>query len=64
MGRFKTDYNKQSFAFDIARLRRAGEVTLKDGRTAQLGSSRNEKKAIRVLNDAGIEEFFSTIMFI
>ncbi|MBK5200680.1 MAG: hypothetical protein JJE21_04005 [Spirochaetaceae bacterium] len=64
MGRFKTDYNKQSFAFDIARLRRAGEITLKDGRKVQLGSSRNEKKAIRVLNDEGIEEFFSTIMFI
>jgi hypothetical protein len=63
MGRFRSDYNKQAFAFDIARLRRAGEVILKDGRTVQLGSSRNEKKAIRVLNDAGLEEFFSTIMF-
>jgi hypothetical protein len=63
MGRFRTDYNKQAFAFDIARLRRAGEITIKDGRTVQLGSSRNEKKAIRVLNDAGLEEFFSTIMF-
>lgn len=63
MGRFRSDYNKQAFAFDIARLRRAGEVVLKDGRTVQLGSSRNEKKAIRVLNDAGLEEFFSTIMF-
>lgn len=63
MGRFKSDYNKQAFAFDIARLRRAGEVVLKDGRRIQLGSSRNEKKSIRVLNDAGLEEFFSTIMF-
>ncbi len=63
MGRFKTDYNKQAFAFDIARLRRAGEIMLKDGRKVQLGFSRNEKKAIRVLNDSGLEEFFSTIMF-
>jgi hypothetical protein len=63
MGRFRTDYNKQAFAFDVARLRRAGEVTLKDGRQVQLGSSRNEKKSIRVLNASGVEEFFSTIMF-
>ena len=63
MSRFKSDYNKQAFAFDIARLRRAGEVVIKDGRKIQLGSSRNEKKAIRVLNDAGLEEFFSTVMF-
>jgi len=64
MGRFRSDYNKQAFAFDIARLRRAGEVAIKDGRKVQLGSSRNEKKAIRVLNEAGLEEFFSTIVFI
>ncbi|MDD4082953.1 MAG: hypothetical protein WC162_05955 [Sphaerochaetaceae bacterium] len=64
MGRFRTDYNKQSFAFDIARLRRAGEVIIKDGRKVQLGSSRNENKAIRVLNEAGLEEFFSTIVFV
>lgn len=63
MGRFRTDYNKQAFAFDIARLRRVGDVTLKDGRQVQLGSSRNEKKSIRVLNASGVEEFFSTIMF-
>ncbi|MGD1821630.1 MAG: hypothetical protein ACPKM0_02570 [Pleomorphochaeta sp.] len=63
MGRFKSDYNKQAFAFDIARLRRAGEIIIKDGRKIQLGSSRNEKKAIRVLNDLGLEEFFSTVMF-
>ncbi|MGH4038239.1 MAG: hypothetical protein ACRQFF_10385 [Sphaerochaeta sp.] len=64
MGRFRSDYTKQAFAFDIARLRRAGDIILKDGRQVQLGSSRNEKKAIRVLNDEGFEEFFSTITFV
>ena len=63
MSRFRKDYDQQSFAFDLARLYSAEPVELKDGRKFQFGPSRNNNKAIRILDDAGREQFLATIRF-
>ncbi len=65
MARSKKEYDLQSFAFDLARLyARTSEVkTVKDGRMYQLGPCREGKKAVRILDGEGKEEFLSTIRF-
>lgn len=64
IARLKKEYDIQSFAFDIARLYRSGLREAPDGRTLDLGPSRNNNNAIRVLNEEGKEEFFAMIRFI
>lgn len=64
MSRFRKDYDMQSFAFDLARLYHEGpSVELKDDRKIQWGTSRESKKAIRILDRNGREEFLATIRF-
>ncbi len=63
MSRFRKDYDKQSFAFDIARVFSEEEITLKDGRKFQFGPSRNNNKAIRILDNTGQERYLATIRF-
>jgi hypothetical protein len=64
MSRFRKDYDMQSFAFDLARLYHAGpSVELKGERKIQWGTSRDGKKAIRILDRNGREEFLATIRF-
>lgn len=63
MGRFRRDYDQQSFAFDLARLYRSDIEDTKDGRRYQFGPSRNGGKAIRILNREGKEEYMATIRF-
>jgi len=63
MSRFRKDYDLQSYAFDLARLFMAGNVTIKDGRSFQFGPSRVTKKAIRILDDQGHEQYLATIRF-
>ena len=63
MGRFRRDYDQNSFAFDIARLYGSEEEMTKKGRRWQFGPSRNNSKAIRILDSEGNEEFLATIKF-
>jgi hypothetical protein len=64
MGRFRRDYNAQSYAFDIARLYNGAEdITLADGRKIQFGPSRVNNKAIRILDAFGNELFIATVRF-
>ena len=63
MSRFRKDYDQQSFAFDLARLYAAEPVELKDGRKFQFGPSRNNSKAIRILDSEGREQYLATIRF-
>lgn len=63
MGRFRRDYDQQSFAFDIARLYASGETETKNGKKFQFGPSRNNNKAIRILDREGKEQFLATIRF-
>ena len=64
MGRLKKEYDVQSFAFDIARLYRSGITETKDGRVLDMGPSRDNKNAIRVLDENGKEQFFALISFV
>lgn len=64
MGRLKKEYDMQSFAFDIARLYRSGVTETKDGRVLDMGPSRDNKNAIRVLDENGKEQFFALISFV
>lgn len=63
MGRFRRDYDQQSFAFDIARLYTSDEESTKKGRRWQFGPARNNGKAIRILDSEGNEQFLATIKF-
>lgn len=64
MSRFRKDYDQQSFSFDIARLYAASDVELtKNGRRYQFGPSRNNNKALRILDSEGREQFLATIRF-
>lgn len=63
MSRFRRDYDQQSFAFDLARLYAADLEEIKDGRRFQFGPSRNNSKAIRILDRDGHEQFLATICF-
>lgn len=64
MSRFRKDYDQQNFAFDVARLYSSGVEETKNGRRFQFGSSRNNNKAIRILDQNGKEQFLATICFI
>ena len=63
MSRFRKDYDQQSFAFDLARLYAADVEETKNGRKFQFGPSRNNNKAIRILDKDGKEQFLATIRF-
>ena len=63
MGRFRRDYDQQSYAFYLARLYGSGIKEIKDGRRIQFGPSREGNKAIRILDSQGREEYLSTIRF-
>ncbi len=63
MGRFRKDYDQQSFAFDLARLYNSGEDATKKGRRFQFGPSRDGKKSIRILDKEGKEQYLATICF-
>lgn len=64
MGRFRKEYDQQSYAFDLARLYNSGEEWTKDGRRIQFGPSREGKKTIRILDKEGKAQFLATIRFI
>lgn len=64
MSRFRKEYDQQSFSFDIARLYAASGVEkTKNGRRYQFGPSRNNNKALRILDSEGREQFLATIRF-
>lgn len=63
MSRFRKDYDQQSFAFDLARLYTSDVEETKTGRKFQFGPSRNNNKAIRILDKDGKERFLATIRF-
>lgn len=63
MSRFRKDYDQQSFAFDLARLYASEVEETKNGRKFQFGPSRNNNKAIRILDKDGHEQFLATIRF-
>ncbi len=63
MSRFRKDYDQQTFAFDLARLYTSGIESTKNGRKFQFGPSRDQRKAIRILDKDGKERFLATIRF-
>lgn len=63
MGRYRKDYDQNAFAFDLARLYNAGVEDTKSGKRFQFGPSRNNSKAIRILDREGQERYLATICF-
>ena len=63
MSRFRKDYDQHSFAFDLARLYISDVEITKNGKRFQFGPSRNNSKAIRILDKDGQEQFLATIRF-
>lgn len=63
MGRYRREYDQQSYAFDLARLYSSDVEETKDGRKFQFGPSRNINQAIRILDQDGQEQYLATIRF-
>jgi hypothetical protein len=63
MRRFRRDYDARAYAFDLARLYDTEGVTTADGRHIQFGPSRNNNRAIRILDRFGNEIFIATVRF-
>ena len=63
MKRYKKDYTKHNFAYDLARLYAQDSVTLDDERILRFDTVRDTKKAIRILDRYGAEQFITTIRF-
>jgi hypothetical protein len=51
------------FSFDIARVYNSQVRQTKSGRIFELGTSRDGKSGIRILDSTGHEQFVSTIKF-
>ena len=66
MSRLKREYDEQAFAYDLARLYSLyseGHQETKDGRKFQFGPSRDNGKAIRILDQNGNAQYLTTICF-
>ena len=65
MSRSRKEYDKQSFAFDIARLYNCQDEipAIKDGRRLQFGPSHNNGNAVRILDAEGKEQYLATVRF-
>jgi hypothetical protein len=63
MKRYKKEYTKHNFAYDLSRLYAEEGITLDDGRMLRFDTVRDTKKAIRILDRHGAEQFITTIRF-
>ena len=61
MRRHKRDYTKNNYAYDLARLFAEESLTLDDGRAFRFDTVRGNKKAIRILDQHGMEQYIATI---
>ena len=64
MRRYKKDYTKHNFAYDLSCLYAEEDITLDDGRMLRFDTVRDTKKAIRILDRHGAEQFITTIRFL
>ena len=64
--RARKDYDKQAYAFDLARLYEKGTDAWvsRTGRKYYFGTSRDGKSGIRVLSSSGVESFINTLKMI
>jgi len=63
MKRYKKEYTKHNFAYDLSRLYAEESIILDDGRLLRFDTVRDTKKAIRILDRHGAEQFITTIRF-
>jgi hypothetical protein len=63
MRRFRRDYDTRSFAFDLSKLYAFLDTRTSDGRSFQFGPSRQNNRAIRIVDETGFERFLATIRF-
>lgn len=63
MSRSRRDYDKQAFAFDLARIYEEGTESWvsKSGKQYFFGTSRDGKSGYRVLSSTGVETYISTL---
>ncbi|MDR1559197.1 MAG: hypothetical protein LBS84_05770 [Clostridiales bacterium] len=63
MSRYRKDYDRRSYEFDLARLYTADPVTLEDGRRIAFGTSRDIAKSVRVTDKNNNEHYLGTVRF-
>ena len=59
----KKEYTKNNYAYDLARLFATEDISLDDKRKMRFDTVRDAKKAIRILDSHGMEQFITTIRF-
>lgn len=62
MGRWKREYPKRLFAFDIYRLIRSDQI-IYNGRRCEFGFTRYIQRAFRVVNEFGQEAYYGSLNF-
>ena len=63
MRRHKREYTRNNFAYDLARLYAVEDMTLDDGRKMRFDTVRDARKAVRILDRNGAEQYITTIRF-
>jgi hypothetical protein len=63
MKRYKKEYTRNNFAYDLAHLYAEESLVLDDGRTLRFDTARDARKAIRILDRHGAEQFVTTVRF-
>lgn len=61
--RFRREYDAQAYAFDLARLYSSELKQAKDGRRLDFGTSKDQRKFIRILDASGHEQHLATVRF-
>ena len=64
MARSRKEYDMQSFVYDLARLYISGSNEIRDGRRFEMGTIKDNSKAIRILDQNGKEQYFGTVRFV
>jgi hypothetical protein len=63
MSRYRRDYDRNSYAFDLARLYEAEQGKLKDGRSWEFGTTRDIRRSIRITDSNNNEHYLGAIRF-
>ena len=64
MRRYKKDYAKNNYAYDLGRLYATEDLELEDRRRFRFDTVRGGKKAIRILDQHGVEQFITTVRLV
>ena len=63
MRRYKREYTMLNYAYDLARLYAEDDLVLDDGRKIRYDTVRDARRAVRILDKNGAEQYITTVRF-